>query len=298
MKFSALFGALLFELIFQPFAFALGQAASNIRSIYLFKDVLKSDTTSLKTSGFNSVIMFGVGILGNGDIMYYSNTPGSSDVLAASNGTYVGGDALAAKVQSFKSGTTGINRVEISMNSQHVKDLMANPGPGSSTPLYRNFAALKAAWGLDAVNNDDESLYDVSSTVKFAKMLGEIGYKYTIAPYTNSGFWVSLISQTNSGLADPNLLLDRVYLQCYDGGAGNNPSSWANTLGLKVVPLVWVTNDSKPSQGTTVAQARTKFTSWNSVGGLAGGGYWNDYDIEKNGLSYSQYGGVLASIFP
>ncbi|KAF2964159.1 hypothetical protein GQX73_g9416 [Xylaria multiplex] len=298
MKCSVLFGALLFELLFQSFALAADQATSNIRSIYLFKDVLKSDTTSLKTSGFNSVIIFGVGILGNGDIMYYSNTPGSSDVLAASNGTYVGGDALAAKVKSFKTGTTGINRVEISMNSQHVKDLMANPGPGPSTPLYRNFAALKTAWGLDAVNNDDESLYDVSSTVKFAKMLGEIGYKYTIAPYTNSGFWVSLISQTNAGLTDPNLLLDRVYLQCYDGGAGNNPSSWANTLKLKVVPLLWVTNDSKPSQGTTVTQAQSKFSSWNSAGGLAGAGYWNDYDIEKNGLSYTQYGGVLTSIFP
>jgi len=219
-------------------------------------------------------------------------------VLAASNGAYVGGDALAAKVQSFKAGTTGINRVEISMNSQHVKDLMSNPGPGSSTPLYRNFAALKAAWGLDAVNNDDESLYDVGSTVRFAQMLGQVGLKYTIAPYTNSNFWVSLIRQANVGLSEPNLLLDRVYLQCYDGGAGNNPASWASTLGLKVVPLVWVTNDSKPSQGTTVAQAQAKFNNWNSRGGLAGGGYWNDFDIEKNGLSYTQYGAVLTGIFP
>ncbi|KAI3325342.1 hypothetical protein HD806DRAFT_490089 [Xylariaceae sp. AK1471] len=298
MKFSAFAGVLLFELLLQPFASALNEATSSIRSIYLFKDVAKSDTASLKTSGFNSLVIFGVGILGNGDIMYYSNTPGSSDVLVASNGTYIGGDTLAAKLQSFKTGTTGINRIEISMNSQHVKDLMASPGPGASTPLYRNFAALKTAWGLDAVNNDDESLYDVSSTVKFAQMLGQIGYKYTIAPYTNSGFWVSLVRQANAGLADPNLLLDRVYLQCYDGGAGNNPASWASTLGLKVVPLVWVTNDSKPSQGTTVAQAKTKFTSWNAQGGLAGGGYWNDYDIEKNKLSYAQYGSVLTSIFP
>ncbi|KAI1174770.1 hypothetical protein F4777DRAFT_371395 [Nemania sp. FL0916] len=297
MKWSVLRGAVLFELLLQPFASAVDQAASNIRSIYLFKDVMKSNTTALQTSGFNSVIMFGVGILGNGDIMYYSNTPGSSDVLAASNGTYVGGEALAAKVQSFKTSTSGINRVEISMNSQHVKDLMTNPGPGPSTPLYRNFAALKTAWGLDAVNNDDESLYDVASTVKFAQMLAQIGYKYTIAPYTNTAFWTSVVRQANAGLADPNLLLDRVYLQCYDGGARNNPASWAGTLGLNVVPLVWVTNDSKPAQGTTVAQARTKFTGWASAGGVAGGGYWNDYDIEKNGLSYSQYGDVLVSIF-
>lgn len=69
MKYSVFFRALLIELLFQPFALALNQAASSIRSIYLFKDVMKSDTTSLKTSGFNSVMIFGVGILGNGDIM-------------------------------------------------------------------------------------------------------------------------------------------------------------------------------------------------------------------------------------
>ncbi|KAI1851444.1 hypothetical protein JX266_003519 [Neoarthrinium moseri] len=292
MRFHTLAKVLLFELFIQH-AFA-----ASIRSIYLFKDVMVSNTTALKTSGFNSLIMFGVGILDNGDIMYYSNTPGSSDVLVASNGTYVGGDALANKVRSFKTGTTGINRLEISMNSQHVRELMASPGPGASTRVYRNFQALKTAWTLDAVNNDDESIYDVSSTVTFAKMLGQVGYKYTIAPYTNSGFWSSVVKQANNGLKEPNLLVDRVYLQCYDGGAGNNPAGWQTTLGMKVVPLVWVTNDSKPSQGTTVAQARTKFSGWNQGAALAGGGYWNDYDIEKMKLSYTDYGNVLTSIFP
>ncbi|KAI5921965.1 hypothetical protein F4810DRAFT_702013 [Camillea tinctor] len=260
---------------------------------------MKSNTEALMTSGFNSVIMFGVGILDNGDIMYYSNTPGSSDVLVASGGSYVGGADLAAKVQSFKTTSgTGINRVEISMNSQHVSDLMSNPGPGSDTPLYRNFAALKEAWGLDAVNNDDESIYDVGSTAKFAKMLGEIGYKYTIAPYTFASFWVSLKNEVNDGLADDELLLDRAYLQCYDGGAGNNPGSWQSTLGMKVVPLLWVTNDSKPSQGTTASQAQSRFSGWQAQSSLAGGGYWNDYDIEKMGLSYTEYGNVLKSVWP
>lgn len=221
--------------------------------------------------------------------MYYSNTPGSSDVLIASNGSYVGGDALAAKVTSFKTGN--VTRMEICMNSQHVADLMKSPGPGSTTRLYKNFAALKTAWGLDAVNNDDESIYDTSSTVAFAKMLGTIGYNYTLVPYTNMAYWVNVKKQLGT-------LLDRVYLQCYDGGAGNDPSSWQSALGMKVVPLVWVTNDSKPSQGTTVAQAKTKFVGWNGMSALAGGGYWNDYDIEKMGSSYSDYGNVLLSVFP
>ncbi|KAI0008347.1 hypothetical protein F4779DRAFT_587340 [Xylariaceae sp. FL0662B] len=295
---NALVRALLFELLFQH-VLAILSATSNIRSIFLFKDVMKSVTESLKTSGFNTLIIFGVGILDNGDIMYYSNTPGSSDVLVASNGTYVGGSALADKVSSFKTGdATGVDRVEISMNAQHVRELIQDPGPGAETTLYRNFEALRTAWGLDAVNNDDESIYDVASTVAFAQMLGEIGYKYTIAPYTNTGFWVAVETQINDGLEEPDLLLDRVYLQCYDGGAGNDPGSWQSTLGIKVVPLVWVTNDSKPSQGMTAAQAQSRFTSWNARSAVAGGGYWNDYDIEKMGLSYTEYGDVLTSVFP
>ncbi|KAK7219858.1 hypothetical protein V2G26_007861 [Clonostachys chloroleuca] len=267
-------------------------AAEDIRAIYLFKDVMVSDTTALQTSGFNTVLMFGVGFLENGDIMYYSNTAGSSDVLVASNGAYVGGTALAQKVLSLKSAPgTGINRVEITSNSIHLKELMASPGPGSDTRLYRNLAALKEAWNLDGYNNNDEAIYDLASTVTFAKMVGEIGLHFTIVPYTRASFWASVKSQVGD-------LLDRVYLQCYDGGAGNNPYSWESTLGIKIVPLIWVTNDSKPVYGTTPAQARTRFAGWEAQSSLAGGGYWNDYDIEKMGLSYTEYGQVLKDLFP
>lgn len=270
--------------------FAQQAACASIRGLFLFKDVLKSDTVSIKTSGFNSLIIFGVGILEDGSIMYYSNTEGSSDVLIAANGTYVGGSDLSDKVRSFKEGTTTVDRVEISMNAQHVRDLMDSPGPVPESLLYQNFEALKTAWGLDAVNNDDESIYHVDSTVAFAQMLGEIGYAYTIAPYTNSGFWSSVKNQVDT--------LDIVYLQCYDGGAGNNPATWESTLGMKIVPLLWVINDSKPSQGTTAADAQVKFSNWNSQSALAGGGYWNEYDIERMNLSYTEYGDVLTEVFP
>ena len=297
MKFYALASALLTGLLFRNASAASNATASSIRSIFLFKDVLKSDTTSLKTSGFNTLIIFNIGILDNGDIMYYSNTPGSKDTLVASSGSYVGGAALSDKVRSFKTGNaTGIDRVEISMNAQHVRDLMRSPGPDAGTALYRNFAALKTAWNLDAVNNDDESIYDASSTVAFARMLGVIGYNYTISPYTNANFWSNVKTQLNNGQSKP--LLDRIYLQCYDGGARNNPIGWQSNLGMKVVPLVWVTNDSKPKEGTTVAQAKSKFGSWVARDALAGGGYWNDFDIEKMKLSYKAYGDVLLSVFP
>ncbi|SET91510.1 hypothetical protein [Paenibacillus sp. NFR01] len=270
-----------------------GAASSNVRSIFLFKDAMQSNTNALKTSGFNTVLLFRIGVLANGNLVYYS-TGGAGeavDVPVVTGGSYVGGTALADKIKSFKTGTTQITRVEISLVShdttfQNIKSLINANGTGATTALYKNFSALKTAWNLDALNNDDESVYDVSSTVSFAKMLGTIGYKYSIAPYTNMSFWNNVKTQINTAVPG---LLDRVYVQCYDGGAGNNPGTWQNTLGMKVIPILWVTNDAKPSQGQTPAQAQTKFNNWKTQYAVTGGGYWNDYDIEKMGSSYTAY---------
>ncbi|XXH01351.1 hypothetical protein Hte_007709 [Hypoxylon texense] len=279
-----------------------GVNALAVKSIFLFKDVIQSNTTALKTTGFNTLLIFRIGVLANGDLVYYS-TGGAGEAVDApvvTNGSYVGGMALAEKIKSFKSGTTGIERVEISLVShdttfQNIRSLINAEGTGSNTTLYKGFDTLKEAWGLDAFNNDDESVYDVTSTVTFGAMLGTIGYKYSVAPYTNSGFWSNVKDQINSAVPG---LFDRVYLQVYDGGASNNPGTWQDTLGMPVIPIVWVTNDAKPSQGTTATQARTKFSDWSSQYEVAGGGYWNDYDIEKLGSSYESYGGALADIFP
>ncbi|KAI2631285.1 hypothetical protein GGS21DRAFT_544637 [Xylaria nigripes] len=199
---------------------------------------MKSNTTVPKTYGFNTAVIFGVGILDNGDIMvwHFSIQPPSSMVTRSSFTNYnpeVGEDALAAKMQSFKTGTADINQVEISVNSQ-------------------NFVALKATWDLHAVNNNDESIYDINTTIQFAQMLDEIG---------------------NDGPAVPDILLDHAYFQCYDCSANNDPTIWASLLGFDVIPLFWVKDESKPTFGTSAAQAETKLTDWKAAGGLVGGGF-------------------------
>ncbi|CAK7205971.1 hypothetical protein SEUCBS139899_008752 [Sporothrix eucalyptigena] len=295
---------------------------SAIRAIFLFKDVLESNTTALMTSGFNTVILFSFGVLGNGDIVYYTtnSVTGGIHTTLASNGSYVGGPALANKVQSFKTAPgTQIDRVEISMSSsgtafQNVSSLIRRDGTGPETLLSRNFAALRKAWTLDAFNNDDESVYDVASTVRFAELLGDPAGAnfphYTAAPYTNMRFWTSVLQGISTSTHLSEGFFDRVYLQEYDGGAGNDPNSWQTALVPKsskeetvsMVPILWVTNDSKPSQGTTPAQAETRFKRWAastaSHPGVAGGGYWNDYDIEKMKSSYTAYGNALLAVFP
>ncbi len=303
-RFLPLLCAAVVGLLVSAAAAAPGDSATaGIRSLFLFKDVLESNATALATSGFNTLILFSFGVLGNGDVVYYTtNTKaGGSHTTVAANGAYVGGDALAARVQSFKRApSAAVNRVEICMSSsgtafQNVSALLRRDGRGPATVLARNFAALRAAWALDAFNNDDESVYDVASTVRFAQLLGAAGYRYTAAPYTNMRFWTAVHAQLNE--TTPGLL-DRIYLQEYDGGAGNNPGTWQTALGRKVVPILWVTNDAKPSQGATAAQAQSQFRAWASRYAVAGGGYWNDYDIEKMGSSYAAYANVLLSVFP
>jgi hypothetical protein len=53
--------------------------------------------------------------------------------------------------------------------------------------------------------------------------MADLGYKSTLAPYTNKSFWTSLATSVNN---TKNGTVDRIYIQCYDGGAGNNPSDW------------------------------------------------------------------------
>lgn len=303
MKWSTLFIAgflLLLALLPSSIASPVERATSAVKELWLFKDVLHSNTAAIKTSGYDTVILFSVNVNPNGDLVYYGITPEVTyNTTVASGGVYTGGSAYADQVKGYKTGTTTIKRTEISLVSgsvtwQSIESLVNAQGTGTETVLYKNFAALKAAWNLDAINDDDEAVYDLSTTVSFATMMGRIGYKFTLAPYTNQDFWSSVVSKVNKAQAG---LLDRVYLQCYDGGAYNNPGTWQLGLGMKVIPLLWVTNNAKPDQGKTPAQMQAQFQQWKTLYGIVGGGYWNDYDIEQTDGSYQAYENALAAVF-
>ncbi|KAK7972206.1 hypothetical protein PG988_006340 [Apiospora saccharicola] len=277
-------------------------AAAAPKTMFLFKDVLQSNTTALTTSGFNTLLIFRIGLTDAGDLVYYSTGDAGEavDAPVVSNGTYTGGSALSDKIRSFKTSPSSlVDRVEVSLVSQDttfqiIRDLVASEGTGPDSTLYRNFQALQTTWNFDALNNDDEGVYDMTSTVAFAQMLGGLGLKYTIAPYTNQAFWADAVSRINT----ETQLLDHVYLQVYDGGAGNDPASWKSALGgMKIAPVEWVVNDAKPYEGTSPAAARDEFAKWFAEGSIEGAGYWNDYDVEKMGSSYTEYGGVLTEVF-
>ncbi|ORX38168.1 coagulation factor 5/8 type domain-containing protein [Kockovaella imperatae] len=277
------------------------QDSGGVKELWLFNDIRVSDANAIKTAGYDTVIMFQLGIFANASLAYYGDEKGQNDnpVLLVDGGVYVEDIGLADIVTGYKTGTTTIDRTEITIVSgnvfwQRIQAMVEANGTGPDTALYQNFAALKTAWNLDAINDDDEENYDVSSTVAFAQMLGQIGYKFTTAPYTNTFFW----AQVGQGINDANLY-DRSYLQCYDGGEGNDPGLWAFEVGMPQVPLLWVTNTDKPQDGNTPAQVQSQMQQWKDTYGsnIAGGGLWNDYDIYYNNNSYQTYAQALEAVF-
>lgn len=241
--------------------------------------------TDLKASGFTYVILFDVTVQPNGDL----TTDGQT---ICSNGTYVFGSTnpnYIADVNALKTGVTSITRVETcvggwgSHSYTNIKNLVASQGTGTGSILYRNFKALKTAIpSIDAINNDDEEAYDVNSASAFHVMLADIGYKTTLAPYRNKPYWQSVATNVNNQRSGA---VDRIYLQWYEGGAGNNPCDWnINNIQLH-------TGDLNYENSNTVIDKMTRAkNNCNSKGGF----YWVYND---NNINLKELAGRVNTIF-
>ena len=178
----------------------------------------------LKKSGFTYVILFNVNVEEDGTLTTDGETIcKDGQYVFASEQPYYQED-----VKALKTWPTAIERIDICIGGwgndsyKRIRTLVDAEGVGQKSILYRNFRALKEAIPeIDGVNNDDESCYDVTSAVKFHTMMSVLGYKTSVAPYTNKPFWQGLVDGLNSARPEA---CDLVMIQCYDGGAYNNPS--------------------------------------------------------------------------
>ncbi|WP_375758408.1 PKD domain-containing protein [Corallococcus exercitus] len=236
----------------------------------------------LRGSGFTTVILWSFHIEDNGDLVY-------NDIPVVRNGAYIGDPAWPTRLATLKTAPTSVNRIEVSIGAWSVPDFermarLVNGtaagcgstlvcGTGTNSILYRNFQALKTATGATAVNFDDESAYDLAPTTQFGQMLIGQGYKITFAPYTQQTFWRSL--KDNLGSA-----VDGIYLQVYDGGAGNNPASWNTAMGMTVDPGLWSRHGSGCASGDSPATVQSKMSNWKSSAGINGGFIWLYDDIQ------------------
>lgn len=226
----------------------------------------------LRASGFTTVILWTIHVdSSSGDLIF-------NDQKVVSNGVYVGNAGWPSQLGTLKLAPTSVRRIEVGIGSwgvndfQSIKTLMASQGTNTTSILYRNFSALKKATGADAINLDDEMLYDVASTVKFCLMSASLGYKISLCPYNNPGFWSSCMTQINNQTPGT---VDAVFLQCYAGGAGNNPSTWNNTFsGFKVFPGLWCRHGGSCSEGDSPASVASQMAAWKRSAGVNGGFMW------------------------
>lgn len=225
----------------------------------------------LRKSGFTYILLFNVHVEADGTLITDGET-------ICKNGEYVFGNTqpyYQEDIKALKTAPTSIQRVEIVIGGwgndsyNHIKDLINQSGTGSNTMLYKNFKALKEAVPeIDAVNNDDENCYDAETAAKFHIMMYNLGYKTTLAPYTYKSFWQDLCNKIRA--SKPNAV-DRIMVQCYDGGAGNlnQVGTWTFTgVTERHAGLLDYSNDWDVDRN--VAQ----FQKWADEGVATGGFVW------------------------
>ncbi|MDE5942167.1 MAG: hypothetical protein K2H14_08665 [Muribaculaceae bacterium] len=254
--------------------------------------------SNLRASGYTTAILFNVNVENDGtlttDFSWDSQTPAQAGGIICQNGEYVFGKYQPNYISDIRlllTAPTSINRIEICIGGWgngsygNIRNLIERDGTGEETMLYRNFKALKEALPeIMAVNNDQEQDYDLASATAFHRMMAEIGYKTTVAPYMHRDYWKDLVAALNT---TPGTC-DLVYLQTYGGGAGNNPSDW-KVFGD--VPM-YIGFDCEAS--ADLAAMQTRFKNWRDNDGVAGGFLWN-YNSEAR--DHNEWATAINRIF-
>lgn len=255
--------------------------------------------TNLKNSGYTTAILFNVNVEKDGslttDFSWDTQTAAEAGGIICQNGEYVFDRYQPHYVDDIKSlvtQPTTISRLEICIGGWgngsygNIRDFINRYGTGEETVLYRNFKALKEMIPeIEAVNNDQEQDYDVETAVKFHRMLADIGYKTTVAPYMNRSYWQVLVRRLNEVPGT----CDLVYLQTYGGGAGNKPSEW-KVFGD--IPM-YIGYDCEASGN--LSEMESRFKNWRDADGVQGGFLWN-YNSEARNVN--EWATAINRIFP
>ena len=266
--------ALVLFLLFAPCTLIPANAQNEVSGVYVGGHIRRerpNTITKLRNSGFTYVILFNVHVDPDGTL----KTDGET---ICKDGVYVFQKTqpyYQQDVANLKKAPTSISRIDICIGGwgndayTNIKNLVNSEGTGPNSILYRNFKALKEAVPeIDAVNNDIEQDYDVESGAKFHIMMYDLGYRTTLAPYTYKSYWTSLCSKIRAARPDA---VDRVMIQCYDGGAGNVNSvgSWNFTgVSNRHAGLMYYSND------WSVEKNLAQFQKWHDDGVATGGFVW------------------------
>ena len=232
------------------------------------------------------MVVWNIFVQSDGDLNFNGEFPIVSGASYTGASTY---PAFAGNMTALKQAPTSVQRITFSIGSsvvgvfQDIRDLINAQGTGPNSILYKNFEALKASIpAIDAIDLDDENCYDSTTMESFCVMLGNLGYKVMLDPYTYSSFWTEVASQVNRERPG---IIDGVHLQCYAGGEGNSPCSDWDFGTVPVYAGVW-------DADLTPTEVQSQMASWRKTCGLNGGWMWL-YDDFYGTAKTAQYGAAI-----
>lgn len=187
---------------------------------------------NLLAAQYAAVILWSLHVNTAGDLIM-NNTP------IVTNGVY--GEAQPMNLPSRlailrQNGISVIFSVGAGGTSDYnnINNLINQYGTGPGNPLYTNFAALKSAMvnaggDIDAIDFDNEDLFEPGVMIRFGTLLQNIGYaSVTFCPYSDMNLWQETLTGL-SGQFGPDFV-SAFHLQCYSGGSGQNPSPWSEMI--------------------------------------------------------------------
>lgn len=270
----------------------------------------------LTGSGFTTVILWTQHVQPDGTLVYNDPLAPPAEPWIVSNGQFNPAyQYLAQCISDLKEPGSSVTRVLFGIGSGGSEDftnilsLIAN---GQKSVLQQNFSVLANALPIDGfdLDNEDalpyvppgkpdpETLALISNFAEFTLLLAGIRSTVTYCPYNDQLFWFLCLRQVYLQ-NDNRQAVSWMNLQCYSGGAGNNPLVWAaeladwqkaNPAGVAqpvafVLPGYWCVNPgSNPTceKGSTSGECPSAIQqTFQGFGGkgLSGGFIWNSYDI-------------------
>jgi hypothetical protein len=240
--------------------------------------------TQLTKGGFTTVLLWSIHVHANGDFYY-------NDTLMVSGGELKLGADFTENVKALVKG--GVKEILLSVGAWGTTDDFVNLQATWNTAGAANLGALSAAFPVTAVDFDYESQSgygptEVALIVDLTMKVSQLGVGVTYCPYTEIPFWTQCLQQSyqQNGNVQP---VSWMNLQCYSGGAGNDPRDWIAAVkgadagvadaGAFIVPGYWVAS----GDGGTMCPSQLQSTFQGFEGtGITGGFLWNSADLFQN----------------
>ena len=186
---------------------------------------------AIQTAGWTSLMLGLFHISAEGDISF-------NNTLLFTGGKYGGDPTWVSQLRQLAIGNKGARGMTLlaSFGGWGVGDFgniqaiyEANDRSFRGTTLEANCEAFASTFGgiVSMIDMDVENTYDQASFLAFCEMLIDQGFGLTFCPYTNPSFWINCLADLNR--SNPGAV-QRFNLQCYAGGSGNDPQTWANAI--------------------------------------------------------------------